>query len=292
MRYVLVTPAKNEGLYIEDTIRSVCSQTRLPERWVIVSDGSTDGTDEIVKGYLPLNPWIEFVRLEKRGERNFAAKVHAFNAGYERLTDLEFDVIGNLDGDISFEEDHFEFLMEKFSEDEDLGVAGTTFREGNKQYDFRFTNIEHVTGTCQLFRRKCFEEIGGYRPNRAGGIDWVAVTSARMMGWKTRTFTEKLHFHNRTMGTATATGLKVRFKQGQKDSFLGGHPLWQVFRALYQIRSKPFFLGGAALYLGYVWAFASGMEKSVSVELMAFNRKEQMSRLRGTLRRVISSGKN
>src|SRR3974390_262376 len=84
LTYVLVTPARNEEAFIEQTIKSVISQTVLPEKWVIVSDGSTDRTDEIVKGYLPTNPWIEFVRMPEHRDRHFAAKVQCFNTGYEK----------------------------------------------------------------------------------------------------------------------------------------------------------------------------------------------------------------
>ena len=98
---------------------------------------------------------------------------------------------GSLDADISFEQDYFDFLLKKFSYDPQLGVAGTPFREGTVQYDYRFSRKEHVSGACQLFRRECFESIGGYVPLKTGAIDLVAVVTARMKGWKTETFTDK-----------------------------------------------------------------------------------------------------
>jgi len=280
IRYVLITPARNEADYIENTISSVIHQTVLPHKWVIVNDGSTDGTGEILDKYQKIFPWIKIVRLEKDRERDFEAKVQAFNAGCTLLRGDCYDVIGNLDADITFDREYFEFLMEKFVEDDRLGVAGTPFVEKGLQYDYRFTNIEHVSGACQLFRRSCFEEIGGYLPNPAGGIDWIAVTTARMKGWKTRTFMDKTCIHHRPIGTGGATGLKVRFKQGQKDYFLGGHPLWQIFRSLYQMKSKPYLLGGSMLFLGYTSAYLTGSKRLISDELFRFNRFEQMKRLK------------
>ena len=162
--YVLVTPARNEEDYIEKTIRSVISQTVLPLKWVVVSDGSTDRTDEIVRKYLPRHPWMELVRMPERRERNFAGKATCFQAGYQKVRDLRFDVIGNLDADISFERDYFEYILDKFRGMPELGVAGTPFVEGTFQYDYNYVNIEHVSGPAQLFRRECFEEIGGYVP--------------------------------------------------------------------------------------------------------------------------------
>ena len=280
LNYVLVTPARNEAATIEATVRSVIGQTRLPLAWVIVSDGSTDGTDDIVKGYLPEHPWMELVSLPDRRERNFAGKVQAFNAGFARVRELPYDVIGSLDADITFGQDYFSFLLERFAEDDRLGVGGTPFREGDQQYDYRFTSIDHVSGACQLFRRRCFDEINGYQPIRTGGVDLVAVTTARMKGWTTRTFTERVCLHHRKIGTANDRYLAARFKVGRQDYSLGGHPLWEVFRSLYQMKNRPYVIGGAVLYLGYLWAWVSGTERPVSRELVAFRRKEQLQRLR------------
>ena len=279
-KYILITPARDEEENIEKTIQSVIAQTLLPTQWMIVSDGSTDHTDEIVQKYVKEHSWIELIRIPEHHERQFAAKVNAFNEGYEKIKNGNYDVIGNLDADLSFEKDYFEFLMVKFSNDPMLGVAGTPFVEGGVHYDYRFTNIEHVSGACQMFRRQCFEDIGGYVPIQEGGIDWTAVTTARMKGWKTRTFTEKQCVHHKKMGSGNGSLLQSWFRQGQKDYFLGGHPLWQLFRTLYQMTKKPYVIGGLLLFGGYHWAQISGAERPVSRELMAFHRKEQIQRLK------------
>jgi poly-beta-1,6-N-acetyl-D-glucosamine synthase len=285
--YVLVTPARNEARFIEATIRSVISQTHRPLRWVIVSDGSTDETDEIVSRYAKDYAWIELVRMPARRERDFAGKVHAFSAGYARLQKLSFDVVGSLDADISFDENYFELLLAKFAEMPRLGVAGTPFREGERHYNFRFANIEHVSGACQVFRRECFDVIGGYRPVPGGGIDWIAVTTARMKGWQTRTFLDTYCKHNRPIGTALNGVLDASFKLGQKDYRLGGHPVWELFRGVYQMRSRPYGLRGLILMSGYFWDFVRGAEKSVDIELQRFHRKEQVQRLKGIFSRFV-----
>src|SRR5213594_984861 len=145
--YVLSTPARNEVAYIEKTIRSVVAQTLLPLRWVIVSDGSTDGTDEVVKKYAARHDWIELIRRPERAERHFAGKVDAFNAGYARVKDLPYDIIGNLDGDVSFDTEYLAFLLSKFSENPRLGVAGTPFLEEEVTCDYSFS-VEDVQGAC------------------------------------------------------------------------------------------------------------------------------------------------
>jgi len=278
--YVIITPARNEARYIELTIKSMIAQTHPPLRWVIVSDGSTDGTDEIVSRYLADYPWIELLRMPERKERHFAGKVYAFNAGYDRIRDLEFEVIGNLDADVSFEPEHFEFLTGKIAENPKLGVAGAPFREGTFQYDYRVQNIENVWGGCQLFRRECYEAIGGYMPLKGGCIDHVAVVTARMHGWKTRTFPEKVCIHYRVMGTAQQGALKAKFRMGVKDYSVGNHPLWELSRTLYQMRNSPVVIGGLSLAAGYAWSMLRRVEIPVSRELVAFTRQEQMRRLR------------
>ena len=113
-RYVLITPARNEEAFIRKTLDSVVQQTFPPIKWVIVNDGSSDNTAGIVQEYADRYPWIELVNRPPRKERHFAAKVHAFNAGQERVKDLDYEVIGNLDSDVSLDPDHFEFLLTKF----------------------------------------------------------------------------------------------------------------------------------------------------------------------------------
>jgi GT2 family glycosyltransferase len=277
--YVLITPARNEARFIEETIKSVVAQTVRPARWVVVSDGSTDGTDEIVARYAAEHPWIELVRMPERRERHFAGKVHAFNAGYDRVRSVPYDVIGSLDGDISFDGEYFSYLLGKLAENPRLGLVGTPFKE-TSTYDYRFVSIEHVSGACQLFRRSCFEEIGGYVPVKGGGVDHVAVITARMKGWKTRTFTDKVCLHHRHIGSAERGVLMARFKVGALDYALGGHPLWELFRTAYQMTQPPFVVAGLMVLAGYVWAAARGVERPVSRELVEFRRREQMQRLK------------
>lgn len=277
--YVLITPARNEAQFIELTLKSVVSQTVRPLRWVIVSDGSTDGTDEIVNRYAADHPWIELLRMPERRERHFAGKVYAFNAGYERVKGLPYEVIGSIDADISFDEDHFSFLLSKLAEDHALGLVGAPFKD-DSMYDYRFVSIEHVSGACQIFRRECFEAIGGYVPVKSGGIDHIAVLTARMKGWKTRTYTEKICLHHRKIGSAERGVLHAKFRVGSLDYALGGHPLWEIFRTMYQMTKKPYVIGGVSLFAGYLSAFVSRKERPISADLVAFRQREQMKRLK------------
>jgi biofilm PGA synthesis N-glycosyltransferase PgaC len=282
--YVLITPARNEAEFIEMTIQSVIAQTARPLKWVIVSDGSTDGTNAIVLRYANEHSWIELLPMPPRQERDFAGKVHAFNAGYARVSGLKFEAVGSLDADISFEPGYFEFLLQKLAQDRQLGLVGTPFREASGQtYDYRFVSVEHVSGACQLFRRECFREIGGYVPVKGGSIDHIAVITARLRGWKTRTFTEKLCLHHRQLGTAQEKVVRARFNYGVKDYRIGNHPLWQVLRTFYQMTQRPFIVGGVALAVGYCWASICRHQRPVSSEFLSFHRREQMLRIKSLL---------
>lgn len=288
--YVLITPARNEEAYIGGTIRSVLTQTLRPQRWIIVSDGSSDRTDQIVREFAREHTWIELVRMPEHRDRSFAAKANCFNVGYACLRGGDFDYIGNLDADITLPPDYFAFLLSKFAALPQLGVAGTPFVENHDQpnahtYSHGRANLEHVSGACQLFRRECFEAVGGYVPVKGGAIDWIAVTTARMKGWQTRTFTEKVSFHHRTLGTGNHRPLIVPFHYGRKAYYVGGHPLWILIRGIFQMRNRPFVIGGLMFQLGFFWAMITRTPRVVTPQLMSFHRGEQMARLRALFTR-------
>jgi glycosyltransferase involved in cell wall biosynthesis len=288
LTYALITPARNEAAFIEQTIQSVIRQRIKPVKWIIVNDGSTDKTSEISLKYAAAYPWIEVLEMSERDQRHFGGKACAFRAGYRRLREVRFEIIGNLDADISFDDEYFNFLLRKFTEDDHLGVAGTPFREGQGQYDYRFSRKEHVSGACQLFRRECFESIGGYIPRKEGGIDLAAVVTARMKGWRTETFTGKTCVHHRPMGKAGPHYIRYTFRSGYGDYVMGVHPYWQFFRSIYQMKGHPVFLSGFLLLAGYVWAMITRPQKPVSEEFVRFRRREQMNWLNEYYRKTIS----
>lgn len=289
MNYVLITAARNEGTLIEHTLAAVVAQTLRPVRWVVVDDGSTDTTPEVVARYVREYAWIELVRRPARVDRSFAGKAQAVNGALERMNGLSFEVVGNLDADVSFEPDYMEFVLARFAEDPMLGVAGTPFTEPGGYDSTRdsFEGQNYVAGPCQLFRRKCWEDIGGYIANKAGGVDWIAVMTARMKGWTVRAFPEKRFHHHRSMGTAQRGQLASMFSYGEKDYYLGGSFAWEMFRCLFRTTKRPLILGGLALLAGYASAAVRRMPRAVSPELMRFHRAEQMRRLRTILGSVL-----
>jgi glycosyltransferase involved in cell wall biosynthesis len=286
--YVLVTAARNEAQFIELTIKSVISQTIKPLRWIIVSDASTDATDEIVSRYAAHYEWLRLLRLGQPHERSFSGKAVAVAAGVRAAADLSYEIIGNLDADISFDPDYLQYILLQFWRNPRLGVAGTPYRESNQMHDDRLKSPDHVSGACQMFRRECFEAIGGYLQIKTGGIDLIAVLSAKAKGWDTRRFEEKVCFHHRNVGSGQHANLWARFvNRGRKDYLLGSHPLFQTLRSVYQMKSRPVILGGILMLYGYFAAMLLRVEKSMPPECIALRQADQLERLKDLLRHPV-----
>jgi glycosyltransferase involved in cell wall biosynthesis len=277
--YVLVTAAYNEEAYIEKTIQSVIAQTVLPQEWAIVSDGSTDRTDEIVVSYATRYPFIKLVRVQEEHARNFAAQVNAINLGCKSLQALEYRFIANLDSDISFGPTYYQQLIEKFELDSNLGLAGGYILEESKgTFKSRPTNREHsVAHAGQMFRRECFEAIGGYRALPYGGPDWQAQVAIRMHGWGVKAFPELPLFHHRPTGTADRL-VRHTFRQGLMDYSLGSYPPFEIMKLILRIPSKPFGVGALARLAGFCWAYCSGKDRAVPEEFVVFLRNEEKER--------------
>jgi poly-beta-1,6-N-acetyl-D-glucosamine synthase len=280
-RYVLITPARNEDKHIRKTIESVISQSLLPERWIIISDGSTDKTEEIVKEYADAYPFMTLVCAKADEERNFGSKVNAIKSGMDILQGEAYEYLGFLDADISFEPNYFKLIIEEFVRDSDLGLAGGIILDKTAEgFIEQVASLSSVAGAVQMFRRNCYEEIGGYQPVKSGGIDTVAEVMARMKGWTTRSFPELKVLHYRPTGSQGARNfLSVRFKQGKSDFCLGYHPVFYFCMLLKRFKEKPYVVGSLFRLLGYAYARITVGEFSVPDEFVKFFRREQMQRL-------------
>jgi len=280
-RYVLVTAAYNEEAHIADTLRSVASQHALPRRWVIVSDGSTDRTDEIVLEWADRYPFIEFVRVDRSARHSFAAKVHALRQGFARAADVEYDFIGVLDADVSFEPDYFLRLMEHFTNEPRLGIAGGNIEQHVDGVVVpRVKHLNSVAGAVQFLRRECFEQTGGLPALRYGGEDAAMEITARMYGWKTRTFPDLKVVHFGLVGAGAGGPLKARFKGGRVNSDLGYHPLFLLARSVYRVKEQPYLLGSLAELIGFAVGKARNRQPSIDRDVVRFLRREQVTKLR------------
>jgi poly-beta-1,6-N-acetyl-D-glucosamine synthase len=284
--YALITPANNEEYNIEKTIQAVISQTVLPRKWVIVSDGSTDGTDNIVKKYAKQYTLIEFIRISDHDETSFGSKARAINIGYQRLEGVEYDFIGNLDADITFAPDYYQRVLMKFEENvyDRLGIAGGMIAE---LWNGRFTvldyNVNSVAGAIQMFRKRCYEEIGGYRPLKLGGIDALAEILSRMRGWEVKSFKDIIAYHHRRIGTTRGSLTRSRFRYGLKDYSIGTHPMFMFLKCVHRFKEKPFIAGGILMLCGYFMAWIRRDPKAVSEEIAQFVRREQIDRMKAKI---------
>ena len=241
---------------IEDTIKSVISQTLLPKKWVIASDASTDNTERIVKHYAMRYDFIELVRVEKSHSRSFASKVYALNAGLKKMSLSDCKFIGILDADVSFDESYFANLIAEFDTDPFLGLAGGfIYEERYGVFRTRSGNsIRSVAGAIQFFRRQCFESVGGILPLESGGEDWCAEVMARMKGWHVQAIPRLKVFHHKPTGTGAGI-LKYWYHQGFMDHSLGSHPLFAAIKCLKRLRAKPYVIGALARLTGFGCAY-------------------------------------
>jgi glycosyltransferase involved in cell wall biosynthesis len=284
-RYALITAAYNEEKFIGLTIASVVSQTMRPARWIIVSDGSTDGTDNIVRAASERYDFIRLVRLCDDHPRNFAAQANAIGAGQRHLQGVEFDFVGNIDADISFAPDYFARLLSKFSENARLGLAGGWIHEMEAGI-FKPSKTQIVSSVphgVQLFRRECFETLGGYPALPYGGPDTYAEVWARMHGWQVRSIPELTVCHHRPASSAGGV-VRGRFRQGRMDFSLGYYPAFEAMRCLRRWNEPPLVAGAVVRSAGFLWAWLSGQPRAVSNEFIDFFRQEQAKRLHELVR--------
>lgn len=283
-KYVLITPARNEADFIEKTIASVVAQTVLPLRWIIVSDGSTDGTDEIVQRHNRQHEWIQLIRAEAPGGRNFGSKARAVQFAYSQLAPLDFTYVGNLDADVSFGPDYFENMCQKLAANPRLGiVGGIRFDLCNGEFRKTLCARNSVGGPFQFFRRECFEAIGGYQPLPFGGIDAVAEITARMKGWEVRSFPEFHVYHHRRTGTATVNSLRSNFNFGIKHYHIGYDPLFYLAQCVFRGLKRKSLLRPLLRFSGYCWAFLRGDRPAVPPEVITYLHREQRTRLKSLL---------
>jgi len=281
LRYVLLTAAFNEDRFISRTIESVLAQTVLPARWVIVSDGSTDRTDEIVRGYCAQYAFMRLLRVDNAQARGVIRKVNALNLAYREMQDLEYDFLANLDADVSFDDRYFETLLQRFQLDPILGISGGLIYENSGgEFKSRMSNsIRSVAHAAQMVRRECYEAVGGYAPLKYGGEDWCAEVSARMRGWSVKSFSDLKVMHHRPTGGADRV-LHHRFREGKMDFSVGSHPAFELIKCARRIPAHPVAIGALTRLAGYCWSYARKEPRLVSPEFVSFLRNEQKGRLK------------
>ncbi|MCZ2076654.1 MAG: glycosyltransferase family 2 protein [Bryobacterales bacterium] len=278
--YVIVTPVRDESAHVPKTIDSVFNQTIKPKEWVIVNDGSTDGTAAVIENAAKACEWLHPIHRCDRGYRRpGGGVVDAFNEGYEALASSSWDFIVKLDGDLSFGPAYFELCLEQFHRDASLGIGGGTICNVIDGKIVPETGPEfHVRGATKIYRRGCWEAIGGLLA--APGWDTLDEVRAQMFGWRTRTFGNILLHHHRPTGTADGIWRGL-VKNGVANYMCGYHPVFMAAKCARRLGCRPYVVGAVALGYGFAKGYLTGTPQINDARVIQFVRKQQVARLLG-----------
>lgn len=278
--YVLITPVKDEEKTIGQTIASVAAQTRLPREWVIVSDGSSDRTNEIVAAAARQHSWIRLLALPPRAGRDFAAVVKNTEKGIRSLQYQDYSYLGLLDADVTFQTDYFEQIIRRFAAEPELGLAGGVVIDVGTPRDRLPRNRHDVPGAVQFFRRACFEALGGLIAIPEGGWDALTCAAARLRGYRTRLFVDLVVDHHKPRNAGEGGMFRRKWQLGVRDYALGYHPLFEAFKCTSRVHHSPPLLGALSWWTGYCCAVVQRRPRLISPALVQFVRAEQTARLK------------
>jgi poly-beta-1,6-N-acetyl-D-glucosamine synthase len=286
--YVVITPAYNEARYIEQVINSVVSLINLPKLWVIVDDGSTDQTAEVIKKHAVKHDWIKYIyRPKVSGQTYYGSNVYAILEGLKHVNTINYEYLAILDADIELCPDYYERVFENFKKYPELGIATGTYleKEGEDWIEARIDR-RSTPKAIQVFRRQCYEQCGGYIPFKYGGEDSGMEIMARMKGWQTWSFNDVKVKHLRPVGTGDGRSLlKARYRMGFTDYSLATHPLFMLFKCMKRMFwERPYFLSSLARLSGYISAYLKNEERQLPFEAKDYVRSEQINRLFNIMR--------
>jgi glycosyltransferase involved in cell wall biosynthesis len=280
-RYVLITAAKDEEACIGEVIQFVLRQTVLPLAWIIMDDGSTDQTVSIIERFAKEHPFIRLQSAKSREGRNFGSQYKAIQAAYELARPMVFDFVAVQDADQAPErEDYYESFLNEFKSNPRLGVAsGVVYERPRGNWEFRPENSEDSVAGSAIFRRKAFDQAGGYTPLYYQGSDWLIQLKIRMGGWELLTRSDLHILHYRP--TSSAGGIwRGRFHAGLSDGSFGSHPIFELLKCCRRVTTRPIVFGSLLRYCGYLWWNLSRRKPVIQPNEVAFLRKEQIAKLR------------
>ena len=280
-RYVLISPCRNEAAYMRQTLDSVVAQSVLPDLWVIVDDGSTDATPDILAEYAARHDWIQVVTREDRGHRLVGPGViDAFYTGYNAIRVEAFTYLCKLDLDLRLPPTYFQVLMERMESDPQIATcSGKAYTEEKGQLVSERHGDETSLGMTKFYRVDRFKAIGGFvREVMWDGID---CHRCRMHGWKALSWDEPaLRFvHLRPMGSSQQSIYVGRMRHGYGQYFMGSGLLWMLATAVYRIPEKPYLLGGLAILWGWLKSAVTMKPRYDDVGFRQFLRRYQLRAL-------------
>ena len=279
--YVLISPCRNEADYMRRTLDSVVAQSLQPTLWVIVDDGSTDETPQILADYAAKHDWIRIVQKPDRGHRAVGpGVVEAFYVGYQSIDPADFTYSCKLDLDLELPPRYFETLIERMEADPRIGTcSGKPYIRQNGTLVSERRGDEMSVGMTKFYRRTCFEDIGGY----VHEVMWDAIDchKARQRGWKAVSWDHPdLNFeHLRPMGSSQTSIWTGKRRHGFGQYFMGSDLFSYAATCVFRMAEKPYVLGGLAMMQGYLAAWTRGDRQLDDPELRAFIRAYQRQAL-------------
>jgi glycosyltransferase involved in cell wall biosynthesis len=280
LKYIIITPVRDEVQYIGETIASVTGQTILPFQWIIVDDGSTDGTSEILDKYEAQASWIKVVHRKDRGCRVAGGGViEAFYDGFSVLSEQSWEFIVKLDGDLSFAPDYFEQCFKIFGDENNLGIGGGTICQmetGQLKVDSMGDPLFHVRGATKIYRRACWEKISPLI--QAPGWDTIDEVKANLHGWTTRTFSDLKLLQHKPTGGADGNW-RNWFKNGRANYITGYHPVFMLLKCVKRALHKPILLESVALLAGFCSGYILKIPQVPDNQAIRYIRQQQIRRL-------------
>jgi glycosyltransferase involved in cell wall biosynthesis len=279
IKYCIITPIRDEELFIIGTVESVLKQTIRPTEWIIVNDGSTDATGAIIDQYAQEYPWIRTLHRKNRGHRFTGGGVEAFLDAYPRLQSRDWEYLVNLDGDLTFAPDYFVRCFEYFRKMPHLGIGGgTIYDKVGERLQLKKAPSFHVRGATKIYRRECWEMLGGLWCGL--GWDTVDELKANQLGWITRTFSDIQLIQHRVAGAVWGTwGDAVN--EGEADYIVGYHPLFFCLKCARHIFNSPYVIRSLGIAYGFLRGIVRRSPHMGDRKLRAYLRLQQLRRLIG-----------
>ena len=283
-RYLLVSPCRDEGQYLRRTLESVAAQSVQPALWVVVDDGSTDDTPEILEEFARKLPYLRIVRRTDRGHRQVGPGViQAFYAGLETVQLEDFDYLCKLDMDLDLPARYFEILMERMEKDPRIGTTSGRPWFVHPQFRKLVPEVcapDMSVGMTKFYRVACFKEIGGFvREVMWDGID---CHRARMLGWIAESVDDEpsRFIHLRPQGSSQTSIWHGRIRAGFGQYFMGTAPIYYLGVAVYMLPAHPAVIGSMAMLWGYFTSWIKGLPRYDDAEFRRFLRSYQYDCLR------------
>jgi biofilm PGA synthesis N-glycosyltransferase PgaC len=288
-RYVIISPCRNEADFMRQTLDSVVAQSVRPALWVIVDDGSTDATPQILAEYAKQHAWIRIVTRDNRGKRAVGPGViEAFYAGYDTITPTDFDFVCKLDLDLNLPTGYFEGLMRRMAANPKIATcSGKAYIWEHGELVNERHGDETSIGASKFYRMDCFLQLGGFvREVMWDGIDGHRC---RMKGWIACSWDDpdSRSIHLRPMGSSQVSIYTGRQRHGSGQYFMGTGWTYMLANAANRLNEKPYVLGSLAMVWGYAKAVLQRKPRYEDLEFRRFLRKYQMSALFKGKRRAI-----